>query len=218
MSVKSPAIFNKHLVLIGIIISVSLLYVASKVYPGGSLFDKNSIGFDWTKNFISNLFGAKAINGSDNPSRFWADAGMVFLSLSFAIFFIKFSNRIPSKSAANVIKYMGVAGMLCTALIVTSLHDIMVTVASTLFLVSIFYITVFTFKTKLHLFKFLCVGCLLVFYYTLYLFGVGPYTLLPIMQKITFASVIVLILVLEYFTRKEDYEHIRTARLKKDIS
>ena len=58
---------KKHLVLLGITIAIVLLLIATRLYPGGSLFDKNSIGFDWTKNFMSNLFGAKAMNGSDNP-------------------------------------------------------------------------------------------------------------------------------------------------------
>ena len=200
---------RKYLVLLGITISVFLLLVATMVYPGGSLVDKDSVGFDWSKNFISNLFAARAVNGLDNPSRIWADGGMIFLAVSLALFFIEFSKKIPIKSAAKVIKYLGAGGMLFTFLIVTPLHDIMVTIASTLFLVSIFYITVFIFKTRLHLFKFLCVVCLLIFYYTLYLYGSGDYSLLPIMQKITFVSMILLILGLEYFTQKKDFEHIK---------
>jgi hypothetical protein len=206
---------KKYSVLLGITISILLLLMATMVYPGGSLFDKNAVGFNWSKNFISNLFAAKAVNGSDNPSRIWADAGMIFLSVSFAVFFIVFSKKIPATGAANIIKYFGVGGMLCTFLIVTPLHDIMVTIASTLFLVSIFYITVFILKSRLHLFKFLCISCLLIFYYTLYLYGSGKYILLPVMQKITFISTIILIVGLEYFTKKEDFEHIKTSRSKR---
>jgi len=203
---------KKHAVLLGIIVSVLLLLIATMVYPGGSLFDKESVGFDWSKNFISNLFGAKAVNGADNPSRIWADAGMVFLSLSFAIFFIVFSKKIPAKGAANIIKYFGAGGMLFTLLIVTPLHDLMVTIASTMHLVSIFYITVFVLKSGLHLLKFVCIICLLIFYYTLYLYGSGHYGLLPVMQKLTFISTVILILCLEYFTKKEDFAHIKTGR------
>lgn len=202
---------KKYSVLLGIIISVSLLLIATMVYPGGSLFDKNSVGFNWTKNFISNLFPAKAVNGADNPSRIWADAGMIFLALSFAIFFIHFSKKIPQKGAAGIIKYFGAAGMLFTFLIVTPLHDIMITISSTIFLVSMFYITVFILKSRLHLFKLLCVLFLLIFYYTLYLYGFRKYDLLPIMQKIIFISCIILVLALEHFTKKEDFEHIKTS-------
>lgn len=201
---------KKHSVLIGITISVFLLLIATMVYPGGSLFDKHSIGFDWSKNYISNLFAAKAVNGLDNPSRIWADGGMIFLSVSFAIFFIEFSKRIPTKSAAKVIRYLGAGGMIFTFLIVTPLHDLMITISSTLFLISIFYITVFILKSRLHLFKFLCIICLLIFYFTLYLYGTRNYILLPIMQKVTFVSTIILILGLQYFTQKEDFESIET--------
>ncbi len=202
---------KKYSVLLGIIIAIFLLLIATMLYPGGSLFDKNSIGFDWSKNFISNLFATKAVNGSDNTARIWADGGMIFLSVSFALFFIKFSKKIPAKGAAKVIKYLGAGGMLCTFLIVTPLHNMMVTIASTLFLVSIFYITVFILKSRLHLLKVMCIICLLIFYFTLYLYGSRSYGLLPVMQKITFASVIILILCLEYFTQKKDFEHLKKA-------
>ncbi|RDB06433.1 hypothetical protein [Runella aurantiaca] len=215
MYVKSIETLKRHSVLLGIFISVSLLFIATRVYPGGSLFDKNSVGFDWSKNFISNLFAPKAINGADNPAQIWANAGMIFLSVSFAIFFIKFSKKIPVRSAANIIQYVGAGGMFFTFLIVTPLHDSMVTLASTLFLLSLFYITVFILKSKLHLFKFLCIICLLIFYYTLYLYGSGSYAFLPIMQKVTFGSTVILVLGLEYFTQKEDFEHLKPAQPKK---
>ncbi|MER0441687.1 hypothetical protein [Emticicia sp. W12TSBA100-4] len=196
---------KRHSVLIGISASLLLLSIAMMVYPGGSVLDKNSVGFDLTKNFISNLFGAKALNGSDNPARFWADAGMIFLAVSFAMFFMRFSEKIPQKSAANVIKYAGAGGMIFTFLIVTPLHDIMVTIASTLFLLSIFYITVFVLKSKLHFFKILCVIGMLNFYFTLYLFGFGDLVYLPTMQKVTYFSMIILVLLLDYFTTKQDF-------------
>ena len=209
MFVKNIGILYKYSVLIGIIISVFLLLIATMIYPGGSLFDKKAVGFDWSKNFISNLFAEKAVNGSDNPSRIWADGGMIFLSISFTIFFVNFSKKIASNNAAKIIKYLGAGGMLFSFLIVSPLHDIMVTIASTLFLVSMFYITVFVFKSRLHFFKFFCTVGLLIFYYTLYLYGSGNYIFLPIIQKITLVSIIILILGLEYFTQKEDFQHIK---------
>src|SRR3954468_607216 len=201
---------KKYSILFGIIISISLLLIATRYYPGGSQFDKSVVGYDWKNNYISNLFGEKAINGAHNTSRFWAVAGMMFLSVSFAIFFIQFSKKIPVKGAANVIKYFGTGAMLFTFLIATPLHDLMITIASTMTLISIFYITVFVFKSRLLLFKFICVACLLVFYCSLYMYYSGTYLkFLPIMQKVTFASTIILILGLEYFSQKEDFEHIK---------
>ena len=199
-------IVEKYSVLICMAISVILIVIATLLYPGGSLLDKYSTGFDWSKNFISNLFAAKAINGSENMSRIWAIIGIAFHSLGYGIFFINMSKKISARHAAIILKIIGAANILFTFLIATPLHDIMVTISSTLFLLGLFYITVFILKTKLHLFKFSCIICLLTYYYTLYLYGSGNWGLLAIMQKVTFISSMLLVLGLEYFTKQEDFK------------
>ena len=205
---------KKYSVLIGVTISLILMIIATSIYPGGSMFDKNSIGFDWTKNFISNLFATKALNGSENSSRIWACLGMIILPFSYAIFFINMAKKIPEKNAGNILKYLGAANILFMFLIVTPLHDLMLNISITLFWTCIVVITVFILKTRLHLFKFFCVICLLIFYYSLYLWGTNDWSLLPIMQKVNFASSTLLILGLEYFTKQEDFAHIKPARQK----
>ncbi len=205
---------KKYSVFICLVISVALLVISSLLYPGGSILDKYSSGFDWSKNFISNLFAAKAINGSENSSRLWALIEMAFHAVGYGIFFINTSKKIPQRHAANVLKYIGVVNMLFTFLIATPLHDIMVTISSTLLMLGLFYITVFILKTKLHLLKFCCVICLLTFYYTLYLFGAGNWGLLAIMQKVSFISSMLLILGIEYFTKVEDFKQIKPRRQK----
>ncbi|RKO68260.1 hypothetical protein D7322_28085 [Sphingobacterium puteale] len=69
---------KKYVVLICLTTSVIFIIIAAISYPGSSLLDKNSIGFGWSKNFISNLFEAKAVNGSENPGRIWGSIGMAF--------------------------------------------------------------------------------------------------------------------------------------------
>jgi hypothetical protein len=160
---------KKYSVLIGVLVSLILMMIAISIYPGGSMFDKNSVGFKWSTNFISNLFETKALNGSENPSRIWAYVGMILLPFSYAIFFIDMSKKIPERNAGYILKYGGVANILFTFLIVTPLHDIMLNISITLFWTGIFVITVFILKTRLQLFKFLCVACLLIFYYSIYL-------------------------------------------------
>src|SRR5215212_6075541 len=145
---------RKYSVLISVVISVILLVIATSVYPGGSLPDKNSTGFDWSKNFISNLFASKAINGSDNTSRIWAIIGMVFHSVGYGLFFMNMSKKIPARHAAITLTYIGAANIVFTFLIATPLHDIMVAISSTFSLFGLFYITVFILKTKLHVLKF----------------------------------------------------------------
>jgi len=182
------------------------------------MFDGYSVGFDWGNNFMSNLFGATALNGVENPSRIWACAGMIILPVTYAVFFINMSKKIPEKGAAYILKYAGIANVFFTFLIVASLHDIMLIISTTLFWTCLIIITVFIFKTKLHLFKFFCIISLTAFYYSVYLWGTNNWNLLPIMQKVNFASSTLLILGLEYFTKPEDFAHIKNRTRKKLIA
>jgi len=176
------------------------------------MFDKNSVGFDWSKNFISNLFGAKALNGAENPSRFWAYSGIILLPFSYAIFFFNMSKKISEKNAAYILKYGSVVNILFTFLIVTPLHDLMLNISISLFWTCIVIITVFVLKTRLYLFKIFCVVCLLIFYFSLYLWATNAWVLLPIIQKVNFINSTLLILGLEYFTKQEDFAHIKPGR------
>ncbi len=153
---------KKYSVLIGLTISLVLLTVAILIYPGGTYQDKNSVGFDWTKNYISNLFETKALNGAQNSSRIWAYFGMFVYSTSCAIFFVNMSEKIPEKFFKSIIKYIGILIMPFTFLIITPLHDLMLNISNFLFWNCIGAITVFIFMTKLHFFKIysiICLGC-----------------------------------------------------------
>ncbi len=201
---------RKYSVLIGIVISLILILIAIAVYPGGNMLNEYAAGYDWTKNFMSNLFGTRALNGAENPSRVWACLGMIVLPVTYAIFFINMSKKIPDTNAAIILKYGGIANIFFTFLTVTALHDVMLIVSTSVFWTCIVIITVFILKTKLHLFKFFCIISLLVFYYSVYLWGISDWRLLPIMQKVNFANSTLLILGLEYFTKQEDFAHIKT--------
>ncbi|MBP7257782.1 MAG: hypothetical protein KBA13_11910 [Chitinophagales bacterium] len=200
---------KKYSVLICLVISVIFIIIATLVYPGGSLLDKNSIGFDWSKNFLSNLFAPKALNGSENPGRIWALIGMAFHSVGYGIFFINMSKKIPSRQWANILKFIGATNMLLIFLIATPLHDLG-TISIILTLLGLFTITVFILKSKLHLLKFCCIICLLTFYCFFSLFGFGYLGLAVIMQKVYNLSSMLLVLGLEYFTRYEDFIQIKS--------
>lgn len=197
---------RKHLILLGIAISLLLLVVAALHYPGGSQYDKNSIGYDWKNNYLSNLFSERAVNGSDNSSRPWAISGMLLLCGSFALFFIEFSKKISAKGPANIIRYCGAGAMVFGFLAVTPYHDTVITIASALALVSMFYITVFIFKSKLHLLKVLSVVCLLISYACNYVYYTRSYiAVLPLLQKLALIITIIWFLSLQYFTTHADF-------------
>lgn len=204
---------KKYSVLICIAISVIFIVIAALFYSGGSLLDKNSIGFGWSKNFLSNLFAAKAINGSENPGRIWALIGMAFHAVGYGIFFINMSKKIPSKQWAAILKFIGVTNIIFIFLIATPLHDLGV-ISIILTLIGLFTITVFILKTKLHLLKFCCIICLLTYYCFFLLFGLGHLGFAVIMQKVYVISSMLLILGLEYFSKYEDFIQIKSGEEK----
>ena len=212
-SFKIKQMVNKHSVLLCLLISVILIVIATLVYPGGSLLDKNSAGFQWSKNFLSNLFEAKAINGSENTGRIWALIGMAFHAVGYGLFFINMSKKISSRRWAKILKFIGAANILFIFLIATPLHDVGV-LSIILTLIGLFAITIFILKSKLHLLKFCCIICLLSFYCFFFLFGFGYLGLAIIMQKVYNISAILLVLGLEYFTKYEDFLQIKSGGQK----
>ena len=196
---------KKYSVLICVVTSVILIVIATLAYPGGSSLDKNSIGFDWSKNFLSNLFATKAINGSENPGWIWALVGMAFHSVGYGLFFINMSKKISSRQWANILKFIGATNIIFIFLIATPLHDLGV-ISIVLTLIGLFTITVFILKSKLHLLKFCCIICLLTYYCFFSLFGLGYLGLSVIMQKVYIISSMLLVLGLEYFTNYEDFK------------
>lgn len=200
---------KKYSVLIGVLVSLVFFSIAIAIYPGGTYEDKNSIGFDWTKNYFSNLFEPKALNGSLNRSMIWAYIGMFFYAISCTLFFVSTSKKIPNYNAAIILKYTGILTMPFTFLIITPFHNLMLTISSVLFWTCIVMITVFVLKTRLYFFKIYCILCILIFYYALYIHLSSNWDVLPIVQKVNTITTIALILGLEYFTSKEDFVPIK---------
>jgi hypothetical protein len=197
---------KKHLIALGISTAILLLIISTFFYPGGSQIDKNAIGFDWGNNYLCNLFNEKAVNGFDNSAKWPAIVGMFFLCSSFAAFFIRFSKKISTKKDAHIIQYSGVGAMICAFFLVTSYHDVMTIFASTFGLLSLFYIIVFTFKSKLTFLKYWGVFCLIILYLNNYIYYTqNGLVWLPILQKISLLALIIWLLGLEYMATKEDF-------------
>ncbi|TAG58765.1 MAG: hypothetical protein EAZ27_01340 [Cytophagales bacterium] len=200
---------KKYSVLICLVMSAILLIIAASKYPGGSLLDKKSMGFGWTKNFISNLFATKAINGLENTGRIWAILGMAFQSVGYGLFFINMSKKFSLKVWASVIKYIGFANIFFIFLIATPYHDLG-TISIVLTLFGLFIITFFIFKTKHIFLKFFCVICLLTYYSFFFFYGFSFLELAFIMQKVYSISSMLLVLGLEYFTKFEDFMQVQS--------
>ncbi|MEZ5041846.1 MAG: hypothetical protein R2828_18265 [Saprospiraceae bacterium] len=201
---------KKYSILIGIAIGTFLLIISTFYYPGGTYENVNSEGYDWTKNYISNLLRPLAVNGEANTAKPFAIFGVLLLTASFGFFFVNFARKIKIRRASLVIKYLGIlATIFGFVTVIPSMHDIMVTLSSILTLLIFFYITVMVIKSKLTVMKIMSIVFLLTFYFGAYMyFSRFQLEYMPIMQKIIFMMKIIWVLSLEYLTHKKDFEYI----------
>ena len=198
---------KKHIVSGGICLALILLLIATFQYPGGSLHDVRAAGFRWQHNYLCNLTDAKAVNGQPNAAQPWASGAVLLLCISIALFFIRFSTKMPTAGVANVVRYAGLGSMAAALFIITPYHNIAVNISGTLLLLSLFYIAVYVFKSKLYYLKIHSVVSLLVFYATNFVYYAQiSLALLPILQKLTLFLVISWLLWLDYGTKKEDFQ------------
>ncbi len=192
-------------ILLCMVLAAVLIVHAASLYPGGSLFDPTSVGFIWNRNFISNLFLEQALNGEPNPGRVWALVGIALQSIADGLFFLRMALVIPDQHTKRVLRVVGIVNIAFNFMIATPYHDTMVAISSSLSLLGLFYITVFVLRSKLHGLKVCCVVGLLLFYYTMFLYGVGDWSKLAVMQKVALLCSSLLVLALTFFTRAEDF-------------
>jgi hypothetical protein len=203
---------KEHLFTFLLGIALLFIFTATLFYPGGSQHNATSVGYSWQHNYLSNLFSEFAMNGAPNTARAWATIGMLFFCSSFALFFWEFSSKIADKNSSKIIKYSGTFGMLTAFGAATPFHDTAITIAGVLSLLSIFYVSVFVFKSRLVLLKFISVSVLVVSYMLniVYYFRFHL-ELLPILQKVSLAIIIWWMLLLKYQSTSKDFLHIKKA-------
>lgn len=185
---------------IGILIFILLYLFSSKLYPGGSQNNLNSIGFDWVNNYWCNLMNEKAMNGQVNPARPYAIIAMIILCIALSHFFILFAQKIAQiKFWKFTIQTFGIITMVFAAFIFTNYHDLMTTLSSVFGVFVVVGIIWELYKSNLHVFKISGLFCILLLGINNYIYYTGHLIkYLPLIQKITFAIVLTWIMGLNY--------------------
>jgi hypothetical protein len=190
---------TSHLPLIGILVSVFLFVLSAAYYPGGTSDSAHSVGYDWTRNFISTLFAVTALNGAANPARRLAIPAMLIFCVSIGVLFRNISRKGKSKFHRRTIEIAGIGTAIYAFLVVTPMHDLLVSIALLFFVVAVLA-TLHMLYTDRHVWLFwvgmICLTSLLmsaVMYYGNVLFGV-----LPVVQKLSFAACVGWLLALHY--------------------
>nr|WP_297788690.1 hypothetical protein [uncultured Allomuricauda sp.] len=188
----NPKGLLRFLPTIGILVFIGIYIYASNLYPGGSLADVNSAGFDWLNNHWCNLMRENALNGVQNQARPVAIVGITLLCASMIIFFFQFANHFETNRNWNItIKISGALGMLSACFIFTIYHDIMTTILSVFGTLVIIGMLRALYKNRLIMLMVMGVFCILIvgmnnyFYYNE---NLTQYS--PIIQKIAFVLIL----------------------------
>lgn len=119
--------------LICVVLALALVLVATRFYPGGTLDDPTVIGFDWSRNYLTQLFRPVAPNGQQNAAMPYAVAAMWLFCAGMAELFRQLSEVMAPTRHGKCVQILGIAAMVYAALTVTRMHDLMVTIALVFF-------------------------------------------------------------------------------------
>ncbi len=179
---------------IGTILFVCLYFIATFFYPGGSQANKNSIGFSWINNYWCNLLNDTAINGQQNSAQPIALTAMFILCLALIYFWLNFPKYTSIKRSYKlVIQICGTLAMTIGFFLFTKIdHDLITNLSSLLGLIAMSGIFTGLYKNRWRtLLNFGILNILLVIANNILYYNKELILYLPIVQKITFATVLI---------------------------
>lgn len=193
MNLKHKQGFRWKLIpLTGIPLFILLYLIATDLYPGGNPVDTNATGFSWLHNYWCNLLNEKALNGHVNPGRPAAVSGMIALCISLAVFWFYYPVKpVVARPLQWVIRSCGPAAMLTALFITVFDHDTVTNLASLLGLIAVTGTMIILYRTdQLFLFLYGLLNILLTGLNNLFYYTPSLLYWLPLVQKISFVSVL----------------------------
>ena len=192
----------------GTLIFVILYFIATLNYPGGSQVDKNSIGFSWTNNYWCNLLNEAAINGQKNSAKPIALTGMFVLCLTLSFFWYLFPRHTNiDKKLKLTIQISGLIAMIIAFFLFTNInHDLLTNLATSFGAIATIGTFIGLYKQKwFRLFRFGLLNILLVGLNNLCYYNKEFIIYLPVIQKISFATFLIWICLIniKLYRRKE---------------
>ncbi len=148
----------------------------------------------------------QGINGQSNPARPYSILGITVLCFSLMIFFTQFAEAFSkNKTWKRTIKASGIISMGFVILIFTKYHDMKTTMSSIFGLFVVIGIIREVYYSKLTIYKISRIGCILLLVINNYIYYSQEFiTALPLLQKITFAMVLIWVLGLNYELTKKN--------------
>lgn len=191
---------------LGIFIFFTLYFYSSTLYPGGSQANVDSVGFDWVHNYWCDLMNEDGMNKIPNPASPFAISAMVILCLSLMVFFIRFANKfVTEKVWKNIIRICGTLSMILAILTFTRFHGIMIALSSLFGLFALIGIIKEVYTSDYLYLKLGGLLCIILLVLNNYIYYSRNWVeALPLLQKITFAIVLLWIMSLNFKMMKID--------------
>jgi len=175
--------------IVGIVLFVLLYFVASLFYPGGSQFDKGSIGFSWFHNYWCNLLNPIAINDMPNHARPYAMMAHIVLCFSILFFYWSVVPHIVPNRHRYFIRISALISCIISLLLMTNLdHDLVSNWAALFNVVSLTITMINLWKNQ-----YFCLFYSGIFNFVIFVINATLYYhqewiyFLPIVQKLSFA-------------------------------
>jgi len=179
-----------------------------------------TVGYDWVNNTISALFQPNALNGDTNPARYFAITAMLVYCLTLVFIFRIVAKNSISKFHRKTIEIAGIGFAVYAFLIVTPMHNLMVSIALVFFLVTVVSMLHNLYLQKnipLLIMGIVCISIPLI-NATLY-YGDFIYEILPAVQKTgSLACAVWFILVYYYNQRTITNQNVHITSLKRTMS
>lgn len=185
--------FLQWLPTICIFLFAVIYYYSSTLYPGGSQADLTTPGFDWVHNYWSDLMNETGRNEQPNPAEPFAITAMVMMCLGLMIFFIQFAAKFTKHRVWRyLIQISGTLAMIFAILTFTPYHALMIALSSFFGLFVLVGIIREVYNSDMMLMKIGGVISVLLLIINNYIYFSRNFVeLLPLLQKITFAFVLI---------------------------
>jgi hypothetical protein len=99
---------------VGVVSFIALMALAATFYPGGTWFDRTTLGYDFWQNFWCDMLHEKGLNGMPNPvGARLASAGMIALNAALLSLWLVVPRLFEERAIlGRWIRVLGVAGVL----------------------------------------------------------------------------------------------------------
>lgn len=161
-------------------------------YPGGSQADAKASGFHWLHNYWCNLLNERAITGQPNSARPFGYAATAILMATLLCFWGLVFSALPFKKTAKCVAvFCGGVSLLLLPFLSTAYHDWIINVSASLGLVVTAIIYFALYKQRWYRLLFLGLANVVLVALNNYVYYATSLYWLPLLQKFTFASVLV---------------------------